>query len=89
MLFFFDVLCSNEEAREFDDVETGSPDDDFASIISSTMGSVASGNEDSLVDNDVGDCDDVSPDWETLNDNERKSNISNTLKKLGNIMTKI
>ena len=52
------------------------------------MGSVASGNKDFPVDDDVGDCDDVSPDWENLNDNERESNISNTLKKLGNILTK-
>ena len=52
------------------------------------MGSVASCNEDSPVDGDVGNYDNISPDWETLNDNERESNISNILKKLGNIMMK-
>ena len=88
VLHLFDVMCSNEEARDFDDVGVGSPDDDCTSVVSSTMGSIASCNDDSPVDNDIGNCDDVAPDWETLNVNKRESNITNTLKKLGNITSK-
>ena len=88
VLHLFDVMCSNEEARDFDDVEVASPDDDCASVVSSTMGSIATCNDDSPVDDDVGDGDDVAPDWEALDVNERESNITNTLKKLGNIMSK-
>ena len=50
--------------------------------------SIASCNDDSPLDDDVGDCDDVAPDWEALDVNERESHITNTLKKLGNITSK-
>ena len=49
----FDVLMSTEAERDYAEVEITNPDDDCRSIISSTLGSVASGNYDSPVLDDV------------------------------------
>ena len=54
------------------------------------MGSVGSCDNDPLVDDDIDDNADVydNPDWDNLNETERETNISGTLKKLGNITKK-
>ena len=88
----FDVLCSTESDRDYEEVEISNPDDDRGSVVSSMMGSVASGNCDSPVLDDIGDGDNRdaydNPDWENLNETEHESNIANTLKQLWNIRKK-
>ena len=49
----FDVWCSTEAKRDYEEVEITNPDDDRGSFISSTMGSAASGNFDSPVLDDI------------------------------------
>ena len=62
-------------------------------VVSSTIGSVASCDNDSPLQDNIGEIDDRdvynNPDWEHLNETERTSNITNTLKQLGNIKKKI
>ena len=85
----FDVLCSAEGERDYGEVKIVSLDNNRGSVISSMMGSLSSGDHNSPVLDDVGDVDNRDtydkPDWETLNETERESNIANTLKQLRNI----
>ena len=80
----FDILCSTEEDRDYDDFQDDAICVDDVSIASSTMGSVASIAEDSPVDDDLVN----DQDWEDLNEKERESNIGNSLKQLANIKKK-
>ena len=81
--YLFGVLCSEEDKRDYDKVEIVSPDDDRGAVISSTMGSVSSGDRDSPFVDDLGDVDNGdtydNPDWEALNGAERDNNIANTV----------
>jgi hypothetical protein len=84
-------LCSNEGERDFDAVEVANLDDDRGSVVSSTMSSVLSCDNSHLQDDTDGIADVDSydnPDWENLNETKHKSNIANTLKKLGNTKKK-
>jgi hypothetical protein len=65
-------------------------DDDIASVVSSTMGSVASCDNDSPVDDDIDNNADAydNPDSDNLIETERETNNVSTLKKLGNIKKK-
>jgi hypothetical protein len=87
----FDVLCSYEGERDFDKFEVVNlDDDDIASVVSSTMGSVASCDNDSPVDDDIDNNADAydNPDSDNLIETERETNNVSTLKKLGNIKKK-
>ena len=73
----FDVLCHNEEERndyqEYE-VDVSGDDDENFSIVSSCVGSCASGEAFNPEE-----------DWESLNETERDSKVSEALKKLGNV----
>jgi hypothetical protein len=84
----FDVLCSNKGERDFDNVEISNPDDNRGSVVSSTMDSVASCDNNSPLQDDINNIANAdaynNPDWENLNKPKLESNIANTLKKLEN-----
>ena len=85
----FDVSCSNKDKRNFDNVGIAYPADDHGSVVISIMGSVASCDNESPLQDDINSISNTdtydNPDWENLNRTERERNIVNTVKKLGNM----
>ena len=82
----FDVLCSFEFDRDFEEfeLETAGDDDENVSVVSSTMGSFCNGETtDNLLDATLDE--DSEEDWDPLNEEERDSSIKGSLQKLGNV----
>ena len=90
----FSVLCSTDGERRDDDsfeMDIEEDDDENISIVSSCVGGMSENGTVEVEDTDgPGDGkDEVEEDWETLNDDDRTTKISETLKKLcGNVKKK-
>ena len=91
ILPLFQVLSNTEDVNDYDEFELDETLDDDAnvSVVSSTMGSVASVIHDFSVEDDFDNKDVVEEDWERLEEGERNATINSTLKRLGNVTKKL
>ena len=85
------MLSNTEVVNDYDEFELDETMDDDAdvSVVSSTMGSVASVVHDLSIEDQLDSEDVVEEDWERLDEGERDATIDSTLKKLGNITQKL
>ena len=85
----FDVLCTTEDQRDYEDFEIDDTKDDDAvgSVVSSTMGAEDADDDRSIMDG-LDETEFTKADWEILNESEKDETIDSRLRRIGNLKKK-